>query len=191
MSLRPRPATPCTGGLEPIRRRAQLLLTILASVALLAIPAMASAHVELVSSSPQVGANLDTAPTEVTVTFDDELDPDHSTFTVTDAAGNEVGSGEVDLTVADRNVLRGGVNISDPGVYTVTYVVAGIDGHEIDGAFSFGFNTQDTIPEPTAGEHEQGPDTALPYQPPSPLPLVGALLIGLALVVCVRRRALR
>ena len=114
-----------------MRRPARLLLITLATVALLALPAVVSAHVELISSSPEAGANLDSAPTEVTVTFDDEVDPDHSSFTVTDADGNEVGSGEVDLTVADRNVLRGDVTISDPGVYTVNYTVAGVDGHEI------------------------------------------------------------
>jgi copper resistance protein C len=174
-----------------MRKPARLPLTIMAAVALLAIPAVASAHVELVSSSPDAGANLDTAPTEVTVTFDDELDPDHSTFTVADADGNEVGSGEVDLTVADRNVMHGDVTISDPGVYTVSYTVAGVDGHEIEGTFSFGFNTDETIPDPTGGEHDEGPDTALPYRQPSPLPMVGALLIGLAALLGVRRLALR
>ena len=174
-----------------MRKPARLLSTILAAVALLAIPAIASAHVELLSSSPEAGANLDAAPTEVTVTFDDELDPDHSTFTVADADGNEVGAGEVDLTIADRNVMRGDVTISDPGVYTVSYTVAGVDGHEIEGTFSFGFNTEDAIPEPTGDEHDEGPDTALPYRQPSPLPMVGALLIGLAAVLGVRRLALR
>jgi copper resistance protein C len=174
-----------------MRKPARLPLTIMAAVALLAIPAVASAHVELVSSSPDAGANLDTAPTEVTVTFDDELDPDHSTFTVADADGNEVGSGEVDLTVADRKVMHGDVTISDPGVYTVSYTVAGVDGHEIEGTFSFGFNTDETIPDPTGGEHDEGPDTALPYRQPSPLPMVGALLIGLAALLGVRRLALR
>ena len=174
-----------------MRTPARLLLITLATAALLAIPAVASAHVELISSSPEAGANLDTAPTEVTVTFDDELDPDHSTFTVTDADGNEVGSGEVDLTVADRNVLRGDVSVSDPGVYTVSYTVAGVDGHEIEGTFSFGYNTDAAIPEPTGGEHDEDPDTALPYGQPSPLPVVGALLIGLAAVLGVRRLGLR
>lgn len=174
-----------------MRRPARLLLIITATAALLAVPAVTSAHVELISSSPEAGANLDAAPDEVTVTFDDELDPDHSTFTVTDADGNEVGSGEVDLTVADRNVMLGDVTISDPGIYTVSYTVAGVDGHEIDGTFSFGFNTDETIPDPTGGEHDEGPDTALPYRQPSPLPLVGALLIGLAAVLGLRRVALR
>ena len=174
-----------------MRRPARLLLITVVTAALLAIPSAASAHAELVSSSPASGDNLDSAPTEVIVTFDDELDPDHSSFTVADADGNEVGSGEVDLTVADRNVLRGEVAIADPGVYTVTYVIAGLDGHEIEGTFSFGFNTDETIPEPTGGEHDEGPDTALPHPQPSPLPLAGALLIGLAAVLGVRRQALR
>jgi copper resistance protein C len=174
-----------------MRRPARLLLITLATAALLAIPAVASAHVELVSSSPEAGDNLDSAPTEVNVTFDDELDPDHSSFTVTDAGGNEVGSGEVDLTVADRNVLRGEVTIADPGVYLVSFTVAGVDGHEIEGTFSFGFNTDEAIPEPTGGEHDEGPDTALPYRQPSPLPVAGALLIALAAVLGVRRLTLR
>lgn len=174
-----------------MRRYARLLVITVAAGALLAIPAVTSAHVELISSSPEAGANLDTAPTEVTVTFDDELDADQSTFRVTDADGNEVGSGEVDLTVADRNVLRGDVTISDPGIYTVRYSVAGVDGHEIDGTFSFGFNSDQAIPEPTGGVHDEGPDTALPYQPRSPIVVVGLMLIFLAAAVGFRRVALR
>ena len=46
----------------PMRRPARLLLIALATLALIAIPAMASAHVELISSSPEAGANLDSAP---------------------------------------------------------------------------------------------------------------------------------
>ena len=174
-----------------MRTPARLPLITIATAALLALPAVASAHVELISSSPQAGANLDAAPTEVTVTFDDELDPDHSTFTVTDVDGNEVGSGGVDLTVADRNVMRGDVTVSDPGVYTVSYTVAGVDGHEIDGTFSFGYSTDAAIPEPTGGEDDEDPDTALPYGQPSPLPVVGALLLGLAALMGVRRLGLR
>jgi methionine-rich copper-binding protein CopC len=173
-----------------MRTPARLLFTMLATVALLALPAVASAHVELISSSPEAGANLDTAPTEVTVTFDDELDLDHSSFTVADSDGNEVGSGEVDLSVADRNLMRGDVTITDPGVYTVSYTVAGVDGHEIEGTFSFGFDTDEAIPEATGGEHDEGPDTALPYGQ-SPLPVIGALLVGAAALLGVRRLALR
>jgi methionine-rich copper-binding protein CopC len=154
---------------------------------LVAVPAVAAAHAELESSTPAAGENLDTAPTEVTLTFDDELDPDGSTFTVVDADGQEVGSGEVDLTVADRNVLAGEVTITDPGVYTVEYTVVGDDGHAVSGTISFGYDADVAIPEPT----EQAPNTALP-SPSLPLtPLVGWLLVVLVGVIGVRRFTLR
>lgn len=172
-----------------MRRPARFLLVAVTFTALVAMPAAASAHVELISSSPGAGENLDTAPTDVTITFDDELDPDLSSFTVTNGNDDEVGSGEVDLTVADRNVLTGSVSIADPGVYTVTYTVAGIDGHEIDGTFSFGFNTLQEIPERTGGD--EGPDTAMPRPEPPGAELAGGLLLGLAVLICVRRWVLR
>lgn len=165
------------------------LLVAVTVTALLAVPAAASAHVELISSSPEAGDNLDTAPTEVTVTFDDELDPDLSSFTVTDGNGDEVGSGDVDLTVADRNVMTGSISIADPGVYKVAYTVAGVDGHVLDGMFSFGFNALQQIPEPIGGEDED-PDTAMPRPEPPLAELLGGLLLGLTIVIGVRRRVL-
>jgi copper resistance protein C len=152
---------------------------------LAAVPGIAAAHAELDSSTPAAGENLDSAPTEVTLTFDDELDPDGSSFTVVDSDGLEVGIGEVDLTVADRNVLAGEVTITDAGVYTVEYTVVGDDGHEVSGTISFGYNADEAIPEPEA------PNTALPT-PSLPLaPLVGWLLIALAGVIGACRLALR
>jgi methionine-rich copper-binding protein CopC len=159
----------------------------MATAALLAMPAVVLGHVELTDSSPAAGENLESAPTEVTLTFDDELDPSLSSFTVTDADGNEVGSGEVDLTVADRNVLRGSVTITNPGVYTVGYSVAGIDGHQIGGAFSFGYDHDDVIPEPTEEEH---PDTALPSPGVPVTPVLGGILLLLGLLLGARRLAL-
>jgi methionine-rich copper-binding protein CopC len=162
----------------------------MAVLALLAGPAPTTAHVELISSSPEAGDNLETAPKEVTITFDDELDPDLSSFTVTDAKHSEVGSGEVDLTVADRNVMTGTVSIDDPGIYTVAYTVAGIDGHQLGGAFSFGLNALQQIPSPTGGE-EGPPDTAMPVPEPPVLELAGGLLLVLALLLGLRRRELQ
>ena len=123
------------------------LAALVVAVAVAALPAVALAHAELVSSDPEAGANLNTAPTEVTLTFDDELDPDGSGFTVTDHHGDEVGTGELDLDVADRNVVRGAVSISEPGVYTVEWAILGLDGHEISGSFSFGYQSDEEIPE--------------------------------------------
>lgn len=148
-----------------------------------------AAHVELITSSPAAGADLPTAPTEVTITFDDELDPDFSTFAVTDAGSVEVGAGEVDLTVADRNVMTGPVTITQPGVYTVTYQVAGVDGHQLEGKFSFGYQATTTIPDPSS---DQGPDTAMRGQSRGPgVLLLGALLLVAPALLFARRMVAR
>lgn len=166
----------------PIRPRRALAAT-LAALALACYPGIASAHVALVSSSPQAGANLETAPTRVTLTFDGELDPTASGFTVLDEDGAEVGTGTVDLDVADRNVLDGEVTITQPGRYTVEWSILGIDGHEIGGSFSFGYSAigSDT------------PDTATPEPGVAggALTLAGLLLLALAGARLFRRAAVR
>lgn len=162
------------------------------ALGLAATPTLVFGHVSLVSSDPEAGTNLDTAPTEVTLTFDDELDPDGSGFTIIDHHGDEVGSGEVDLDVADRNVVAGPVTIDEPGVYTVEWTVLGADGHEISGSFSFGYATDEEIPEGEGGGHgHENPDTALPHGGAAPLTAAGLLLVLLAGVVAVRRAAVR
>jgi methionine-rich copper-binding protein CopC len=142
------------------------------------------AHVELISSSPAAGANLATPPAEVTITFEDELSPG-SSFTVTGGGSVEEGTGEVDLTVADRNVMTGPVTITEPGIYTVIYTAAGVDGHEVAGIFSFGYLATAMIPVPTG---DDAPDTAVA---PSSLSqarlLLGVLLVVAAAVILLRR----
>jgi methionine-rich copper-binding protein CopC len=158
---------------------------VLAAAVLTAFGATAvSAHVALVSSSPAAGANLSSPPGEVTITFDDELDPG-SSFTVTGGGSVEVGTGEVDLTVADRNVMTGPVTITESGIYTVVYTAAGVDGHEVAGIFSFGYLATATIPAPTGDE---GPDTAMAVTSRNPgLLLLGLLFVALAALILLRR----
>jgi methionine-rich copper-binding protein CopC len=163
------------------------------AVALLAVPAAVAAHAELVSSDPAAGAKLDKAPTEVTLTFNNEIDPEGSSFEVTDADGTVVGNGAIDLTVADRNVMRGDVTITDPGVYTVSWTSVALDGDKLTGTFSFGYATDQKVPKATGGEDEVGPDTAMPAPSGSGAPLV-AFGIGLVLVsggLAVRRGVIR
>ena len=149
-----------------------------------ALAAPASAHVELVTTSPEAGANLTTAPSEVSITFDDELDPDLSSFRVIGPGSIEVGSGEVDLSVADRNVMTGPVTVTTHGVYTVTYEVAGVDGHQLEVGFSFGYQATTAIPDPTINE---GPDTAMHEPPPrTGLILLGALFLLASATIAAR-----
>jgi len=170
------------------RRKRSWLAAAAVAALIAALPAAVAAHAELETSTPAAGANLNAAPTTVTLNFSEGLKPDASSFTVKDADGNEVGSGDVDLNVADRNVMTGDVTITDPGVYTVTYSVIAEDGHASGGTFSFGYKATESIPGSTT--HED-PDTAM-SRPSTPIPvLAGWLLVALAGVVGLRRLALR
>jgi copper resistance protein C len=162
------------------------LVALLAAAFLIAISASAAAaHVVLQSSSPAAGANLQAAPSTVTITFDDELDPDLSNFSVTGPGTASVGGGSVDLTIADRNVMTGPVTITEPGVYTVTYNVAGVDGHQLVGSFGFGYRTALAIPSPTHGE---GPDTAMTRPAGNGVPvLILAAVVLLAGAIAAKR----
>lgn len=159
--------------------RFRFVLSIAVAISLmLGLPALAAAHTDLINSSPADGAQLDEPPPEVVLTFEDEVSED-SSFTVTDADGNKVGSGGLDLDVADRNVLRGTLTITDDRTYTVTYTIVGEDGDPIEGEVSF-----------TVGEVDPGtapPDTAVA----APAAGLNASLLGLGLLLSPVALALR
>ena len=141
--------------------------------ALLLTPTGVAAHSEFASSTPADGATLDAPPDEVRIVFSGELDPEASSFVVTDANGEEVGAGEVDLEISERNELAGVVEIDGPGTFTVAWSIAAADGHPDEGSFSF------TIADPEASPAES-PDTAT-ATPGSSVPLQaigGVLLVG-------------
>jgi methionine-rich copper-binding protein CopC len=149
-----------------------------AAMLLVALPATALAHAELVSSRPAADSVLDTGPEEVVVTFDSELDPDASSLQVLAADGAVIAEGGVDLDVADRNVLRAEASISRDGAYSVVWTAASIDGHVESGEFGFQVG-----PPPTNGVA----NTALPAPVPNP-GVIGALLLALSAGIVVRRQ---
>jgi len=142
---------------------------------LLAVPAAVAAHAELVASDPAAGATLTTAPAGVELTFGGELDPDGSAFTVIGPAGGSVGSGEVDLDVAERNVMRGSVDSGGDGAYEIRWTAVSTDGHAERGTIAF-----------TVGQ-DGAPNTALPR--PIPTWPLGLALLAVAAIAAIRRRA--
>jgi methionine-rich copper-binding protein CopC len=139
------------------------------SVGLLA-PSLVLAHADLVSTSPADGENLDEAPDEVVMVFESEIDPHGSEFTVTDADGNVVGEGAADLEVAERNEMRGDLQIDEPGVFTVAWTSVAADGFVANGTFRFGYQA-----DPGAA-----PNTATSPAADWRLILAGAALLILA-----------
>jgi len=149
------------------------------------VPAAAAGHTDLSSSDPADGATLTEPPSEVVLTFEEEIG-EASTFTVSGSSGETVGEGELDLDVADRNVLRGDVTVGDPGEYTVAYSIIGEDGDPIEGEVRFTY-----APSGSSGAGGEAPDTAMEAPRVPTLTLIGVLLLALAGLTVVRHRIVR
>ena len=117
--------------MDVVPRTLAVFLAVL--LALLAGPSPAVAHASLVSTSPEDGSEIATAPPSVELTFSED-----------------VGSGFVAVTAPDgTKVKTSHTHLSGPrvtadlsasdqrGRYTVAYRVVSADGHPVSGTFTF------------------------------------------------------
>jgi copper transport protein len=111
------------------------LLVIVASVlAALSWPLQASADATVVSSTPQPGDNLVSAPAFVTLTFSEELDRSFSNADVLTPDGGRF----LSEPASDEQIVIP-ITGHRRGVYRVEWIaVSAVDGHILHGAFDFG-----------------------------------------------------
>jgi copper transport protein len=109
----------------------------------------ASAHAELVSSDPPANAVLLDAPTQVSLTFSEAVDPDASRIDLHDPSHATVGGLAPVQAGADGRTLGVALPTLDAGLYTVTYrVISAVDGHLTAGDFAFLVDPTGTMPPP-------------------------------------------
>jgi hypothetical protein len=96
-----------------------------------AVPA--SAHANLVRSSPADRSSLAAAPKAVKLSFDENIRAP-SVILVTDSGGTSVVTGKT--SVVD-NTVSTAVNTGGSGDYTVAYRVVSADGHPVSGRLTF------------------------------------------------------
>lgn len=171
------------------RIRTAVAAAAVATIAALAVAAPASAHDELVSSSPAADAQLTTAPTELSLTFSNDLlslDENSGTaMTVVDQAGEDWVDGEP-VIQADNVTVPLAEGMPD-GAYTVTWQVVSSDGHPTSGEYSFSLAAAEasaspsSTPTETAAEQPEPTKTTQPAQQPDSMQW--PLLIGLGIVV--------
>lgn len=108
---------------------------LLATLAVLVPVAPAQAHDRLVSSDPESGATLDSAPEEIGLTFSANVQDIGGSVDLTDADGEKVsvGSPEVDGTTVTTAVE----DDLSAGDYEVRWRVVSSDGHAISGVVDF------------------------------------------------------
>ena len=117
------------------RGRQTVVLTTCLLLAALALPAVVTAHAELVSSSPEAGSTLARSPEAVTATFSEALEAPKSSIEVIAPDGSLVATGG--LAPDDGTTLLVAVPALAPGTYDVRWTASSDDGHLERGRYEF------------------------------------------------------
>lgn len=113
-------------------------LIVAATVASLAWGSPVSAHGQLDSSSPAPSAVLETAPSEISLDFNEPVTPVARSIEIYNQEGQRIVLGEALVSPEDPSVLIAkDVPAIPNGLYVVAWRGVSNDGHAIEGAYSF------------------------------------------------------
>lgn len=112
-----------------------LALTLVTGLALLLGATPALAHTQFLDSDPADGARLDTAPEQVTLTFNEAIPAEFSTITVIGPDGTGYHTG--DVTAGENTVSTAVRPLGPAGRYEIGYRVISDDGHPVTGSVAF------------------------------------------------------
>ena len=156
-----------------LRLRALLAGIAIGAAAVLGTAVPASAHDELLSSTPAANATIDAAPAEVVLTFSGNILPQTAIMAITDAAGTDYRQG--DPTVSETSVTVGLKPGLPGGAYEIRWAVTSEDGHPISGIIPFtiagsGASESSAAPvTPTTEPSSDAADTAAPTDADAPV----------------------
>ena len=146
----------------------------LISLAILFLPVSANAHAGVVSTSPAQDEVLNVMPSEISITFSEELltisgqEVNTISLSLFDGPQVEIGDIKVSGATLSATIPEGEY---DSGVYEVFYRVVSADGHKVSDSFTFSLNAPALISEPVV---EKGDGVI-------PAPIVASIAIVLAL----------
>jgi copper transport protein len=104
----------------------------------LAAPGVASAHAYLVKTSPAASVTLNSAPRQVALTYDEAVEPRFALISVTDAAAHPETTGPVRRAAGNPDTLMVPLRAHlSEGWYLVVWRAISVDGHPVQGAFTF------------------------------------------------------
>ena len=169
-------------GFTAIRRLRGLGITVLAVYLGLSFPVVAYAHATVVSSDPSEGAVVTTLPSQVTITFDENIaEPAFVSVIASDGTNLAEGTPEIlDATVTQR--VRPS---SATGTYTMSYRVVSDDSHPVSGSLSFGVGKGASPPQSTESAASGMHDAAQSGSGSSNTMVYVWIIIGVAVVLIV------
>ncbi|AKJ69046.1 copper resistance protein [Pandoraea thiooxydans] len=77
------------------------------------------------------------APQQVSITFDDPLEPAFSTLTLTNAKGQRVTKNKSQVAADNHKLMTLVLPALSPGRYTAHWAAVALDGHRTHGEYSF------------------------------------------------------
>jgi copper transport protein len=109
-----------------------------AAVALaLLVPAAASAHAYLIKTVPAASVILSRPPRTVQLTYDEAVEPRFAIVSVTDVGAHQETTGPVTRSPSNPDTLVVPLRRVGEGWYLVYWRAISVDGHPVQGAFTF------------------------------------------------------
>ncbi len=95
------------------------------------------AHASLVKAEPARRAVLSTAPTQIRLWFNEEIEPAYASVSVLNAEKKSITDNKVEVDSKDPKSVVLNLPETQPGRYTVKFRVLSIDGHVVDSEYNF------------------------------------------------------
>jgi copper transport protein len=134
-----------------------------AAVALaLLVPAAASAHAYLIKTVPAASVILGRPPQIVQLTFDEAVEPRFAIVSVTDVGAHQETTGPVTRSPSNPDTLVVPLKRVGEGWYLVYWRAISVDGHPVQGAFTFAVGPNAGPAPQFAVPHIAGTATATP-----------------------------
>jgi methionine-rich copper-binding protein CopC len=123
--------------LDVLKGERMFIKQFVTAVALAAAASLAHAHARLESSQPKAGSELQGAPREIRLQFNEALEPAFSKIELVDAKQAEVKLPKAAIDRANPKVMSAAVPALPPGHYRVLWTAVSHDGHKVKGKFAF------------------------------------------------------
>ncbi len=148
-------------------------------------PRVASAHAYLIKTVPAASGVLDSPPTTVALTYDEAVEPRFAIISVTSAAGTQETTGPVRRSPANPDTLVVPLrpNLAE-GWYLVYWRAISVDGHPVQGAFTYAVG-------PNPGPAPRFAIPSIAGSATSPQPLVTRTVMFLAVMIAIGLFVLR
>ncbi len=117
--------------------RRRITVAVAAVALALVVPAAASAHAYLVKTVPAASVTLNVPPSSVQLTYDEAVEPRFAIVSVTDVNARSETTGPVTRSPANPDTLVVPLKKVAEGWYLVYWRAISVDGHPVQGAFTF------------------------------------------------------